>query len=179
MKKYTNWEVYYPERTEKNALSFDSGAMFLRDSNGTDWYELAEELKKLTGKYFVAVDSETNMVKCYSTEYWGFPLIGSTYCVVDSLPEGFSRSSDSHIHYRLKGTKFVPDNCKKIEFLKEYIDDEISWASSQVGALEDISLFGKPTKDEEARLLALRKYRFTLTRIKPEDNPDVDLPDRP
>ncbi|WVO01614.1 fiber assembly [Salmonella phage PHA46] len=53
------------------------------------------------------------------------------------------------------------------------------WASSQISSLQDIEEFGTPTKEEQERLLALRKYRFTLTRVVPEDNPDIDLPDRP
>ncbi|ECC6867371.1 tail fiber assembly protein, partial [Salmonella enterica] len=52
-------------------------------------------------------------------------------------------------------------------------------SSSQISALMDIEEFGTPSEEEKARLLALRKYRFTLTRVVPEDNPDIDLPDRP
>lgn len=179
MKKYSNWEIYFPERTENNAMIFDAGAMFLRDSKGNDWYELAHELELLKDKFFVAVDDQTMMVKCYGSDPWGYPLIGSIFCVVDSLPEEFTKTENSHIHFKLVGNKFVPDDSKKIEFLKDYIPEEIQWASSQIAALEDIPLFGTQTILEQERLLALRKYRYEMVRMNPETDVSKTLPERP
>lgn len=176
MKIYTNWEVYIPFETEKNSKQLAAGGLFLRDDKGTDWYDLVEELSLLSGKYFVLVNPFDNMVLCYGTEPWMFAPAHMTFCVFDSVPDDFSENFE---HYRLDGKKLVADNSKKVAFLKEYVDEEIAWASSQIGALEDIQHFGKPTQAEEERLLELRKYRFTITRLNTSKTQDIQLPDRP
>ncbi|ENL8925937.1 tail fiber assembly protein [Salmonella enterica] len=180
MKIYKDWKVYKPLITEQNKSNVEAGVMFLCDSDGIDWYELSKELEQPQhqNNYFILVDVKTNMVKSYSKGFkpWYFAPISAHFCITDSAPDDFE---ENYIHYRLDKNKFVPDNSLKIDSLKYYIDEELMWASSQISSLQDIEEFGTPTKEEQERLLALRKYRFTLTRVVPEDNPDIDLPDRP
>ncbi|EAR2661129.1 hypothetical protein EI314_24895, partial [Salmonella enterica] len=156
----------------------ESGSVFLQDENGVDWYDLSDELLLQQDNYYILVNSSSNMVLCYSKgfEPWYFAPIGMLFCITDKIPDDFE---ENYRDYRLDKNKFVPDNSLKIQGLKDYIDDEIVWSSSQISALMDIEEFGTPSEEEKARLLALRKYRFTLTRVVPEDNPDIDLPDRP
>lgn len=174
---YKNWKLYIPEETPENAFFIKLGAQFLRDETGVDWYDLQKEIaEKYADHYFLSVDSSTGIIlgagKDHTTD---FPD-GMHYAIIDKVPDGLL---DIPFNFKLSKGKIVPDNTVKISRLTEYISEEITWASSQISALDDIQEFGTPTEEEKERLLALRRYRFVLTRTKPEENPDIDLPNRP
>jgi|AGFT01.1.fsa_nt_gi Caudovirales tail fibre assembly protein. len=174
---YKGWESYDPPETEENKFHIFHGAKFLRNKDGQDWYDVRKELmEKYEGYYFLLVDSNTDIVRFITIDPSGLFPHNTYIVIVDELSDEIK---ESPYFYKFSKGKFVPDNTFKIQQLEIYLSEEISWASSQISALDDISLFGTPTDEEKERLDALRKYRFTLVRTKPEDNPDIDLPDRP
>lgn len=174
---YKDWELYTPPLTEENQFHLSHGAKFMRNKDGKDWYELRKELEKqYTDHYFVIVDDRTNLITNVCRDISGHFPYNDYIVIMESIDQ---KVIENPLYFKFKNGKIVSDNTVKCKQLEIYISEEISWASSMIGALEDISLFGEPTEEEKARLLALRKYRFILTRIVPEDNPDIDLPDRP
>lgn len=173
---YKNWKPYIPEENEDNKHQLQAGGMFLQSDDSLDWYKFSKELNKThSDKFFVVIETNGN-VRMVGTDAEALFPCEAHVVVVTEVPEDMIKEPRN---YKYTKNNFVYDSSFKEELLRSYIEGEIQWSGSQIGALEDISLFGKPTKEEEARLLALRKYRFTLTRIKPEDDPDVDLPTRP
>ncbi|HFQ7062200.1 TPA: tail fiber assembly protein, partial [Citrobacter freundii] len=52
-------------------------------------------------------------------------------------------------------------------------------ATSTIAPLQDAVDMDMATEDEAARLLAWKKYRVMLNRVKPEDAPDITWPELP
>ncbi|QCW18984.1 tail fiber assembly protein [Salmonella phage SE_PL] len=174
---YKKWELYKPQVTEENLFEISKGVNYFKDESDNDWYELRDELSvKYKEHYFLITNMKTNIIESVSTDVNFCVPVNGNLVIVDSIPDGLREMPH---YFRFENDKIVPDNTYKINALTDYINEELMWASSQISALNDIEEFGTPTEEEKERLLALRKYRFTLTRVVPEDNPDIDLPDRP
>lgn len=50
-------------------------------------------------------------------------------------------------------------------------------ASNAIAPLQDAVDLGEATEDEQKRLLSWRKYRVLLSRINPEDAPEIAWPE--
>lgn len=50
-------------------------------------------------------------------------------------------------------------------------------ANNAIAPLQDAVDLGEATEDEQKRLLSWKKYRVLLSRIKPEDAPEIEWPE--
>lgn len=58
-------------------------------------------------------------------------------------------------------------------------DSLLALAASKIAPLQDAVDLDIATEEETALLLAWKKYRVLINRIKPEDAPDIDWPEVP
>ncbi|MFZ4171339.1 tail fiber assembly protein [Enterobacter ludwigii] len=52
-------------------------------------------------------------------------------------------------------------------------------AAEKIGVLQDAVELNMATEDEKFQLIEWKKYRVLLTRIKPDDAPDIEWPAKP
>ncbi|WP_439413148.1 tail fiber assembly protein, partial [Enterobacter ludwigii] len=52
-------------------------------------------------------------------------------------------------------------------------------AGEKIAILQDAVDLGMATEDEKFQLIEWKKYRVLLTRIKPEDAPEIEWPKKP
>ncbi|EDW2762591.1 tail fiber assembly protein [Salmonella enterica subsp. enterica] len=73
-------------------------------------------------------------------------------------------------------SKSKPDFIREAELKKSRL---MQIATDAIAPLQDAVVLDIATEEETALLLAWKKYRVLINRIKPEDAPDIDWPEVP
>lgn len=173
VKIYKGWSSYTPEPNDRNSFIIERGGHFIRDENGVDWYDLGNELSLQTGKYYVVVNEENNLVIGVSTDPWAFFPCNMIFCIFDELDEEVIKKPEN---FELKGKKLVQSTIYASVVLAHNLELEKVWVSSEIDALTDAEMFSTEGLDEiKERLLALRRYRYEISQVDPETNPTYKI----
>ena len=176
-KIYGNFQPYTPERTEHNSAFIDTGAGFLKDSDGRDWYELSKELadNKAENQKFLLLTSD-DIVLCVSQDPTAYFPYGMKIVVIDNLTVNL----DPKLGYiKFTNGEFVDYNKEAVEQAQSIVETEMMWASNQISTLEDMISMGLGTESRKKYLEKLKEYRIKLFSLDPEEDMDISLPDRP
>ncbi|HCQ0858429.1 TPA: hypothetical protein OGU99_000355 [Escherichia coli] len=162
---YRGWEQYYPE----SEYSFS----FYRDENGNDWYELRDELMKLSNVcgFLVAYrgdgDPNNNYIASASSEIDRLSPVNHDLYIVDIsiIPDDFL---ENPWNYMLYNDTIVPNAIMR----QQEIDMAVRWADEEIKMLTTPRLL-------QAYLAEVRAYRAELLAIDLNETPFIDLPFRP
>ncbi len=109
-------------------------------------------------------------VKPISDELW------NKYCVQG--PEGKMRGADSN---GLPCWVDIPPPSKEqmIDEATRKKSQRLAQATKMISPLQDAQDLEMASKEEQAQLLAWKRYRVLINRIEPSDAPDIDWPKSP
>uniref|UniRef100_A0AAU8GGE3 Tail fiber assembly protein n=1 Tax=Salmonella phage vB_SEnST11_KE23 TaxID=3161174 RepID=A0AAU8GGE3_9CAUD len=175
-KVYGEFSLYTPTKTDENAAFLDSGAVFLKDKDGNDWYDIVKELTKLEeGTKFLLLSSN-DVVLCVSSDVSAYFPDQMKVAVVDEVPEGIESRLGA---VQLISGEFKAYNKEAVAQAEVLLDSEMSWATNQILALEDLISRGPTLDSQKAYLEKLKTYRIDLLAVDPEDAPNIKWPERP
>ncbi|HAK5377425.1 TPA: tail fiber assembly protein, partial [Salmonella enterica] len=99
------------------------------------------------------------------------------------LPENVTSVSPGGEYQKWDGEKWVADaeaeRHAQVTEAAARRKSLLQQAGEVIATLQDAVDLGMATKEEEQRLVAWKKYRVLLSRINPEDAPDIDWPVTP
>lgn len=99
------------------------------------------------------------------------------------MPDGVVTVAPEGQFVKWDGKKWVHDTeaekTAMITLLTQQKDSLLTFATSKIGPLQDAVDLGIATDAETALLLAWKKYRVLINRIKPDDASDISWPEQP
>ncbi|WP_337048659.1 tail fiber assembly protein [Serratia fonticola] len=97
----------------------------------------------------------------------------TTYCTQG--PEGKMRGADSQ---GLPCWVDIPQPSKAqaVQAAKVDKSQRLALATKNIAPLQDAQELGIASEDEQAQLLAWKRYRVLINRLEPNDAPDIDWP---
>ncbi|MGJ3447090.1 tail fiber assembly protein [Enterobacter sp. PTB] len=100
-----------------------------------------------------------------------------------SLPENTTSLSPDGQYMKWDGSKWVKDDAAEraatVADAQNTKSSLMQEASSTIALLQDAVDLDMATDDDIQSLTAWKTYRVLLSRVSPEDAPDIDWPDRP
>lgn len=107
----------------------------------------------------------------------------TTISQLGNLPDGVVTVVPEGQFVKWDGKKWVHDTEAEktalITLLTQQKDSLLTFATSKIGPLQDAVDLGIATDAETALLLAWKKYRVLINRIKPDDASDISWPEQP
>lgn len=107
----------------------------------------------------------------------------TTISQLGNLPDGVVTVAPEGQFVKWDGKKWVHDTeaekTAMITHLTQQKDSLLTFATSKIGPLQDAVDLGIATDAETALLLAWKKYRVLINRIKPDDASDISWPEQP
>lgn len=107
----------------------------------------------------------------------------TTISQLGNLPDGVVTVAPEGQFVKWDGKKWVHDTeaekTAMITLLTQQKDSLLTFATSKIGPLQDAVDLGIATDAETALLLAWKKYRVLINRIKPDDASDISWPEQP
>ncbi|QET58576.1 tail fiber assembly protein [Citrobacter portucalensis] len=168
---------YTPESEENAELNAEFSALFLRSQDGVDWYDAQAGFGPDTMKI---VYDNSNVIVGYSTDVSTLVPYGCSVVEMSlsMIPETLTDDNtwqfiDGEITPRLYSQK---EQTVKAEGEKL---SRLSHATSAIAPLQDAVDLDMATEDEATALNEWKKYRVMLSRVKPEDAPDITWPELP
>lgn len=173
---YKGFTQYIPEETEENSAALQAGAAFLKTSTGKDWYDLVKDLSVVDdGATYILLNSEGVVVSVASDPSLFFPAEFS-FLIAYNAPTDLANQLGQ---WKYAKGKFAAYNDEAIQVAEETITEELNWATSQIGALTDLSEISPLDETNTLKLQRLKEYRIQLIQLDPEDAPNIEIPDRP
>ncbi|TKU30313.1 tail fiber assembly protein [Citrobacter sp. wls718] len=130
-----------------------------------------------SGKWTVVEDHRGKTV--YDIHTGNATTIGQ----LGNLPDGVVTFAPEGQFVKWDGKKWVHDTeaekTAMITLLTQQKDSLLTFATSKIGPLQDAVDLGIATDAETALLLAWKKYRVLINRIKPDDASDISWPEQP
>lgn len=184
MENYKNFSTYKPENVPVDVLVLPDGRpalmTWLRDEEGNDWYDVQQNFADDTLK--VLYDSNSIICGCSMdvTELNPINMSVTEISVADVPPEATDTLTDGtwcYLDGKIQPYQPTPDELQKItqKLKAELLAD----ASQHIAILQDIIDYDTPTDDEKYQLVAWKKYRIDLSRIRPENAPKITWPSKP
>lgn len=106
-----------------------------------------------------------------------------TISQLGNLPDGVVTIAPEGQFVKWDGKKWVHDTeaekTAQITLLTQQKDSLLTFATSKIGPLQDAVDLGIATDAETVLLLAWKKYRVLINRIKPDDASDISWPEQP
>ncbi|WP_115190427.1 tail fiber assembly protein [Citrobacter braakii] len=106
-----------------------------------------------------------------------------TISQLGNLPDGVVTVAPEGQFVKWDGKKWVHDTEAEktalITLLTQQKDSLLTFATSKIGPLQDAVDLGIATDAETVLLLAWKKYRVLINRIKPDDASDISWPEQP
>lgn len=107
----------------------------------------------------------------------------TTISQLGNLPDGVVTVAPEGQFVKWDGEKWGHDTEAEktalITLLTQQKDSLLTFATSKIGPLQDAVDLGIATDAETALLLAWKKYRVLINRIKPDDASDISWPEQP
>ncbi|WP_406704889.1 tail fiber assembly protein [Sodalis sp.] len=175
-----NFRVYKPE-TNPFAAFGASSAVFLKDEDGNDWYEVQKRFATDTLKIaYTEVTGVINMAAMDADMLMPFDMS------VTEVDAGILSKVD--IHSLIKGEWMFKDG--KIQpriYTHAELEQKATWekdnlldkAARVIAPLQDAVDLDIATEAEKSALLAWKKYRVLLNRVDISTAPDIDWPEPP
>lgn len=177
MQHLKNLKIYTPDDEYSLFLMKEHSAEFFISEDGRDWYESQASFSPDTLK--VAYD-EAGIIRSISKD------VSSIYPRDFSVVEVDITARNQNVDIsgvwvfsegEIKPRQYSPvELCKQAEAQKAEL---LAAAATEIAPLQDAADLGEATEDENALLLAWKKYRVMLNRVKPEDAPDITWPELP
>ncbi len=175
---FTGFELYEPELTEENILYLSVGGGFLQDKDGNDWYQLQKTLMaEYPDAYFITLDNN-NIVRGATKDVTTYFPAGHSILVTYNVPDKIEDESNIGSWQYVEG-KFVPHNSLAIEDATLKLEKELTWATNQVSAIQDLEELQGLSEEQKDWLGKVKLYRATLIQINVEDAPNITWPTRP
>lgn len=155
---------YIPEKKEADNI------LYLKDSDGNDWYESQEKFSTTRLKIAFTDDGIIRSADYDVSTLW--PVNMSVAEVAkNSVPEGFNINGG----WKYNGRSIV---AAPVDYEAE-LNKLISEAESVIKILDRAVRLDIATNEEKNSLAEWEKYSVLLIRVKPEDLPEAGLPEKP
>ncbi|MGN5575895.1 tail fiber assembly protein [Enterobacter sp. Lyrl_3] len=150
------------------------GATYVKNEDGTDWYTIAWDKERIAGNIYAGTDTEGRIICVTDDGSALFPVDMTVWEIpVDEAPEGIL--TDGY-NARIIDGVYILDQVVIARGTQSHLLKE---AKDKIAILQDAVDLNMATEDEKFLLIEWKKYRVLLTRIKPEDAPDIDWPVKP
>lgn len=185
MRDIKHFRQYIPEKDllEKYSVS-DSQVLFLLSEDGQDWYDCQASFADDTVKIMYDSDGVIRaMVNTPVSQHdniyavsllWPVDMsvaeISVDNCPADCQADGLWRYTDGRIE------KIPTDDNAGAENKKSQL---MADANAAIAPLERSVRLKMATDEEAERLNAWERYSVLLSRVKPEDAPDIAWPEKP
>jgi len=170
MKIFKKFTVYEP--TEHLGIS---GALYIQDDEGNDWYECQKAFED--DSYKVVFDGDGIIVACEKDASSLFP-VGLSVVEIAQLPEEFNLP----YQWAFDGEKIVQRTYSRDEVIAQAENKKaalMAVANQAITPLQDASDLDIATDEELAQLKAWKTYRVLLSRVYVSKAPDVEWPEKP
>jgi hypothetical protein len=168
MKYIGNFKEYIPEAQRI------PGASYIINEFGEDWYSIAHDPERVSGKFYAATDEYGKVVSVTDDGTLFFPKNFSAWEVEkDKAPANFLTEGDNATI--IDGVYSV-DYVKSAEAQKTIL---LSEATATIGPLQDAVDLGMATDEENVQLKAWKKYRVLVNRVNPSKAPKIVWPQVP
>ncbi|WP_439412639.1 tail fiber assembly protein [Enterobacter ludwigii] len=168
MKKLGTFSRYSPESPPV------PGAAYIKNADGTDWYAIAWDKERIAGNIYAGTDAEGNIVCVTDDGSAMFPADMTVWEIpADEAPEGILTEG---YNAKIIDGVYILDHIAITEGTQRRL---LAEAREKIAILQDAVDLGMATEDEKFQLIEWKKYRVLLTRIKPEDVPEIEWPDKP
>ncbi|HGY3717764.1 TPA: tail fiber assembly protein [Citrobacter gillenii] len=177
MQHLRNLKTYTPDDEDSLFLIKEHGAEFFISDDGRDWYQSQTEFLSDTLK--IAYD-ENGIIRCISNDVSS--IYPRDFSVVEIKATAKNKMVDIYGGWVFKDGKIQPRQYSRDELIAQAEEKKaalLSAAAVEIAPLQDAVDIGDATEAEVTRLLAWKKYRVVLNRIKPEDAPDINWPEVP
>lgn len=168
--RLNNIKRYIPDE-----LFNGDGIQYFIDESGNDWFK---SLPKFTKKYALAIENDTGVIRSISEDASRLYPAGLTVVDVDTLPEGCDISGG----WVFNGKTVIPRVPSHDELTTQAETEKarlMAIANEAIAPLQDAVDLGIATSDEDARLLAWKKYRVMLNRVDTSNPAKMTLPEVP
>ncbi|AIT13866.1 TPA: tail fiber assembly protein [Salmonella enterica subsp. enterica serovar Enteritidis] len=161
-KVFRNFTMYHPEVTEENENIVNAGAIFLKDEEGRDWYNLAKEFAvKYEGATFLQVDKNGVVIAAH-TDPTMFHPVGCDMVVTYDPPFNIFETVGEWL---FDGKEFTLNAPMMKEIARERKEQALSIASTKVSVLRDTVDSGNATDEEKELFAKWRDYRIAVNRL--------------
>lgn len=154
------FKEYKPQITDANRVLNDFGAIFIKSSNGKDWYEVLNELdpSKLTIMY-----NSSNVIVAATYNFTG--LFPNTYSIaqVDSTDTDIIGKIFNEKTMEITEYKFNDDEI--VSMVKDKKKQLMNSAYLEIQPLSFAEQIGDITENEKQYLLDLNHYVLKLSRL--------------
>lgn len=150
---------------------------YFKDETGKDLYK---SLPDFTKKFSLAVEHDTGIIFSISDDASKLPWArnGTTIVDVDALPKG----CDILGGWVFDGEKVVPRVYTQAELRQQAASQKANLLTAAYEAMRPLEIavrLGMATDEEKARLEAWEQYIVLVSRITPDDAPNISWPDKP
>lgn len=174
MKNFKNFIQYIPVETNETQQLLALGVSFLKDENGSDWYELQKYFDQATLKIAYSNDGVIRSANKDVSALWPLDM-SVTEIDTKYVPEGF----DINGGWMFDGKKIVEVPVDHVENAGQKKQLRMSEAMTAIAPLEDAVELGISTEKEVALLAEWKKYRVLLNRVDTSKAPEIEWPEVP
>lgn len=170
MKIFKNFTVYEP--TEHLGIS---GALYIQDGEGKDWYECQKSFED--DSYKVVFDGDGIIVACEKDASSLFP-VGLSVVEIAQLPEEFNLP----YQWAFDGEKIVQRTYSRDELIAQAENKKaalMAVANQAIAPLQDAVTLKMATDSEKEVFTTWQKYRVLLNRVDTRLIPNIDWPEVP
>ncbi|EML4687397.1 tail fiber assembly protein [Citrobacter amalonaticus] len=167
MMKLENISRYYPE-----VMPFGEGVQYFRSEDGKDFYE---SISLFTLKYKLCIEPDAGVIRSIAEDVSTLYPAGFTVVETNYLPDECDIYGGWIYKNGVVSAKPIDDKAIAEEE-KARLTEE---ANSAISLLERAVRLGMATPEEESLLETWEKYSVLLMRIKPDDAPDIEWPEKP
>ncbi|ENR8888293.1 tail fiber assembly protein [Citrobacter koseri] len=177
MQHLKNLTKYIPDDAYKLFMNDEHGAEFFMSDDGRDWYESQADFLPDTLK--VAYD-KSGVICCIDKDVSRIYPLGFSVVEVEITPE----NQDVDI---MGGWVFKDGRIQPRQYSQEELRVQVEEKKAELLAIADAAIAPlsravrlKMATDEEAvKLEEWERYSVYLNRVKPEDAPDINWPEKP
>ncbi|MEH4987029.1 tail fiber assembly protein [Enterobacter asburiae] len=168
MKNLGTFKRYTPESPEI------PGAAYIKNEDDTDWYTIAWDKERIAGNIYAATDAEGKIICVTDDGSALFPVDMTVWEIpADEAPEGIL--TDGYNARIIDGVYSLD----QVVIARGTQSSLLREAKDKIAILQDAVDLNMATEDEKFQLIEWKKYRVLLTRIKPEDAPEIEWPVKP
>lgn len=175
---YEGFQLYKPNDISKKD-DFLKDVLFLKTSDGTDWYDCQSEFSNETLKIAFDKNGVIRTINEDVSMIWPINMSVAEVKKDDAPRELFEQLDGDWI---FDGEKIIPRVISEYEVMslteKKRAQLMID-ANQKITPLQDASDLGIATEDELERLKVWKTYRVLLNRVEIANAPDIDWPQRP
>ncbi|MGJ3447207.1 tail fiber assembly protein [Enterobacter sp. PTB] len=150
------------------------GATYVKNANDVDWYSIAWDKERIAGNIYAGTDNEGQILCVTDDGSAMFPADMTVWEIpADEAPDNILTEG---YQAKIIDGDYILDHVTIAKGTQRQLLAEVR---EKIAILQDAVDLGMATEDEKFQLIEWKKYRVLLTRIKPEDAPEIEWPDKP